>query len=240
MTAYTEPYFNDETRHAPSLKASFGQMARFARIAALWPCLCRPSARASTAAPRRSAARTSPSPLDRHGAQPHRPAQVAAGLPPDVRPARRASAPISCTARSSITYEALGSWRIAFVKPCALVALRPLGGEGKIVEADETYYGNVEKPTPHPSTQAAVPSPRAARGRRISALSSRWSSAAARPHIPCRPCRQGNGRQDRERQHRPREPPAYRRKQPLRRRRRGISPARNGEAFSAANTCAAT
>jgi transposase-like protein len=39
--------------------------------------------------------------------------------------------------------------------------LEPLGGAGKIVEADETYYGPVENPTPSSSVRAA-PSQRAA------------------------------------------------------------------------------
>ena len=54
----------------------------------------------------------------------------------------------------------------------------PLGGEGKIVEADEAYYGKKETPTPR-STATAVPTSRRARRLR-SAPSSAWSSAAAR------------------------------------------------------------
>ena len=49
----------------------------------------------------------------------------------------------------NITYEA--AWFMAHRIREAMRAggLEPLGGEGKIVEADETYYGRVEKPRTH-------------------------------------------------------------------------------------------
>ena len=47
----------------------------------------------------------------------------------------------------NITYEA--AWFMAHRIREAMRAggLAPLGGGGKIVEADETYYGNIQKPT---------------------------------------------------------------------------------------------
>ena len=58
--------------------------------------------------------------------------------------------------------------------------LPPLGGNGGVVEADETYFGNRENPRPRRSARA-VPPPSAARSARAaSAPSSPWSSAAAR------------------------------------------------------------
>src|SRR4051794_2796359 len=64
----------------------------------------------------------------------------------------------------------------------------PMGGAGKIVEADETYYGKPE--TEHVSPQRrAAPSPRAARtARATNAPSLHWYSAAAkcaRSTFPC-------------------------------------------------------
>ncbi len=94
--------------------------------------------------------------------------------------------------------------------------LGPLGGEGKIVEADETYYGRTEQPAfaasdkgrpftkggkTRPGQQA--PDRRACRTRR------------QRPHVPCSGCRSGNGREDRQREHRAQVAAAYRRKQAL-------------------------
>ena len=55
----------------------------------------------------------------------------------------------------------------------------PLGGVGKIVEADETYFGERENFMPS-SHRGDGPTQRAAGGRRTSAPWSRWSSAAAR------------------------------------------------------------
>ena len=79
---------------------------------------------------------------DRHGAVPHRPAQVAAGLPSDGRQQERRLAPTSCTACSASATRPLGSWPTASARPCVKAASRPMGGGGKVVEADETYFGN--------------------------------------------------------------------------------------------------
>ena len=64
-------------------------------------------------------------------------------------------------------------------------AMRPagaerLGGKGKIVEADETYYGQIEKPLPKPKPEPG----HKPRGPAFSAPSLRWFGAAARPHVP--------------------------------------------------------
>ena len=56
----------------------------------------------------------------------------------------------------------------------------PLGGEGKIVEADETYIGKRETPRKL-SRGRAPPTKRAKPAAHRSALSSVWSSVAAKP-----------------------------------------------------------
>ena len=53
-----------------------------------------------------------------------------------------------------------------------------IGGEGKVIEADETYHGKSEKPVPA-RTAPVGPTPRG-RARSESAPSLPWSSAAAR------------------------------------------------------------
>ena len=96
--------------------------------------------------------------------------------------------------------------------------LGPLGGEGKIVEADETYYGKLETP-PYQAATMAVPTRRPRKGPPTSALSSRWSSAAATSaRSMCRSPIKADRGQDRARKHRQRIAAAHRRKQPLLRR----------------------
>ena len=60
-----------------------------------------------------------------------------------------------------------------------------MGGEGKIVEADETYYGNVESASAAKQRTIARHQERQG-GPAASARSSRWSSAAVGPLLPCR------------------------------------------------------
>ena len=92
----------------------------------------------------------------------------------------------------------------------SLTGSGPLGGEGKIVEADETYYGPTEKPKKllkprtTPYTKGCHPGP--ANKRAIVALVERGGS----PLVPCRSRRQGDGQQDRHGQHRQRKPLAHR------------------------------
>lgn len=62
----------------------------------------------------------------------------------------------------------------------------PLGGEGKIVEADETYFGKLDQPRER-KTKRYDPRPRAASpAPRTSALSCLWWSAAgpSAPYMP--------------------------------------------------------
>ena len=59
------------------------------------------------------------------------------------RPARRASARTSSTARWRSATRPRGSWRTASARRCAMATLAPLGGEAGIVEADETYIGTI-------------------------------------------------------------------------------------------------
>ena len=74
----------------------------------------------------------------------------------------------------------LGSFAIVFVKQCALAALAPLGGDGKIVEADETYYGEIPNvQTPHSDTKGRPFTKGGHSGPSTSVLSSHWSNVAA-------------------------------------------------------------
>ena len=65
-------------------------------------------------------------------------------LPTSWQRARRASPLTSFIGRSALPTSRLGSWPTVSVRPCALRGW-PAGGEGKIVEADETYLGKHEK-----------------------------------------------------------------------------------------------
>ena len=56
-----------------------------------------------------------------------------------------------------------------------------LGGEGKIIEADEAYHGKRETPASYPVAASASPSRAVSQAAPKSVLSSRWSSAVARP-----------------------------------------------------------
>ena len=77
----------------------------------------------------------------------------------------------------------LGSCAIASAKPCARWRPRadPLGGEGKIVEADETYFGPVEEADTRTKTTTGRKFTKGGTitARRTSAPWCRWSSAAA-------------------------------------------------------------
>ncbi len=112
----------------------------------------------------------------------------------------------------NITYEA--AWFMAHRIREAMRAggLEPLGGEGKIVEADETYYGRVEKPRTHTTTAPPfTKSGKTANKRPIVALVERGGrSAHSMSRSPT-----STPSQDRWRKHRPREPPAHGRKPPL-------------------------
>ena len=101
--------------------------------------------------------------------------------------------------------------------------LEPLGGIGKVVEADETYFGNIPKPSARSSPSVAVPSHTIRAARRTSAPSLRWSSAAARSARSIRPSPIGETVAKIVRENIAREtPPPYRRKQSLPSRRQGI------------------
>jgi hypothetical protein len=81
-----------------------------------------------------------------------------------------------------ITYKAAGFMTHRIREAMREGGLKPMGGEGKIVEADETYSVASIRPTSAPRPPAAVHSPRAARPP-TSAPSSRWSSVAV-PSVP--------------------------------------------------------
>ena len=57
----------------------------------------------------------------------------------------------------------------------------PLGGEGKIIEADEAYHGKRETPAQLSRGRIRKPIKSGKSGGAESVLSSRWSSAVARP-----------------------------------------------------------
>ena len=99
--------------------------------------------------PGRAQVRPLPEAVHGHGrhplrAQPRPAAQVAAGHLPSQLLARRASAPTSFIACSTSPIKT--AWFISHRIREAMRdgALAPLGGEGKIVEADETYIGRKE------------------------------------------------------------------------------------------------
>ena len=104
-----------------------------------------------------------------------------------------------------ITYEA--AWFMAHRIREAMRAggLAPLGGGGKIVEADETYYGNVDRPNCEPTNMAVSSQPAKA----TSGRSLRWSSAAATSAPSMFRSRTRITSQNRERKHCPRIAAAY-------------------------------
>ena len=130
---------------------------------------------------------------------PYRPAQVDAGIRLMTASKKGFSAK-QLERTLDITYRyRMVHVRIASVRLCALAVLARLVASGKIVEADETYYGPVEKAKRiAPNQQAAAPSPGAARLAPLtSARSSLWSSAAAMSARSMSRCRQGFGHEDR-------------------------------------------
>ena len=112
---------------------------------------------------------------------------MADGLLP-VKPARRASSAHQLHRALAVDYKS--AWFLCHRIREAMRAggLGPMGGGGKIVEADETYYGTLEKSVSH----------RADKGRRTSRANApklpphRRSGRARRqpPLIPCPGCRQ--------------------------------------------------
>ena len=94
--------------------------------------------------------------------------------------------------------------------------LEPLGGTGKIVEADETYFGKLDDSATYPHNARAARTQKRARAcsynRAILSLVERGGSVRTF-HVPVADA-SGRG-EDRARERRPRDAPAYRRKQPL-------------------------
>jgi hypothetical protein len=79
-----------------------------------------------------------------HGAQPHRASQVGASLPFDVFEQKGRLRP---STPSDVRHH-LSVGLVHGASHPRTGGLTPLGGEGKIVEADETYYGPTETPRP--------------------------------------------------------------------------------------------
>ena len=110
--------------------------------------------------------------------------------------------------------------------------LPPMGGEGGIVEADETYYGPVEEA--RPAQQAPPPLHQGRQGRpRRQARDRRLGRARRqRPHLPRRRCRQGQ-RRPIVRENVARESRAAHGREPaLHRGRRRVRQPRDGQAHS--------
>ena len=123
---------------------------------------------------------------DRHGAQQDRPAQVATGVPLDVFQQEGRSAH-QLHRTLDITYEA--AWFMAHRIREAMRAggLAPLGGGGNIVEADETYYGQLTARYFEP-TKKADWSQFNKEGRTAQEQASYRRAGRARrqcPHFPC-------------------------------------------------------
>ena len=89
--------------------------------------------------------------------------------------------------------------------------LPPVGGEGKIVEADETYYGRTERPRTA-AYRKGRPYSQRRQERSCKQAPCRRSCRARRQrsHVPCSRCRSGHGREDRRREYRPRNAAAHR------------------------------
>ena len=91
-----------------------------------------------------------------HGAQPYRPAQVGTGFPLDDRKQEGRQRPsASPHARYSLPVRMVHG--APHSRSMRSGGLGPLGGEGKIVEADETYYGPVERPRFAPRQHSGRP-----------------------------------------------------------------------------------
>ena len=88
-----------------------------------------------------------------------------------------------------MTYEA--AWFMAHRIREAMRAggLAPLGGNGKIVEADETYYGKVEKPCSRRATSMAA-SAQTGNGPQQAPYRCAGRARRQRSHVPCSGCRQ--------------------------------------------------
>ena len=109
----------------------------------------------------------------------------------------------------------------------------PMGGAGKVVEADETYFGKRENPARLNSAGPPLHQARQARPRSKRAVVGPGRARRAGPHVPCRAC---DGRQrsaNRGSQRHPRKRSAYRRKPPLHRARPRICRARHRQSHSA-------
>ena len=86
--------------------------------------------------------------------------------------------------------------------------LTPLGGEGKVVEADETYFGKPEQP--HVSKQREGQAYHKNKVTTIAVQSWRWSSVAATlVRSMCLLPDQAVSAEDSAREYRPRKHPAY-------------------------------
>ena len=72
--------------------------------------------------------------------------------------------------------------------------LAPLGGDGKIVEADETYFGKIEAPRVASKQRKGRPYTKGGTGWPVQQARHRRACRARRscPHVPCRGCRQGD------------------------------------------------
>ena len=130
---------------------------------------------------------------------------------------RRASAPISFTASLASRSSPRGSCRIASARRCGTASLLRWAALGNRGSRRDLF-----RPTKGRTVRALVdafrPFTKGASRPATSAPLSRLSSVAVSPFLPCRERRQGDRVKDRRGEHRPREPPAYRRKPPLQRR----------------------
>ena len=116
--------------------------------------------------------------------------------------------------------------------------LEPLGGKGKVVEADETYFGASRRAARLAAAQGPSPTPSAAHVSEQAPHRCPGRAWRQRPHLPCCRCRSGYGLRHRERERRPRKPPTHRRKQALQQAADGRSPHETVK-HTAANTFAA-
>ena len=99
-----------------------------------------------------------------------RPAQVAASLPSDVRQQERRFSAHQLHRTLDIGYEA--AWFMAHRIREAMRdgGLAPLGGDGGIVEADETYFGTIEEPQPRKTARVVLHQGRQATARNKRAI----------------------------------------------------------------------
>ena len=152
----------------------------------------------------------------RHGAQPYRAEQVADGLLPAQRQQEGHERP-SAAPRSKLDYKS--AWFMCHRIREAMRAggLGPLGGEGKIVEADETYYGKSKSRASRPNAQGPSLYSKRANGPPEQAPDRRAGRARRQcSHVPCSCCRSGvRSRRSSARISPAKVAAAYRRKPPL-------------------------